>query len=104
MPPERRGGLDGFSDRFIRDIVRLELSRGYLWPTAVQSSLEHWATFVRHPYRRLLIDDGNDGCGGWECCGNPLVARELLGFVARALPRGSARELRKRLDELDALY
>jgi hypothetical protein len=31
-------------------------------------------------------------------------ARELLGFVARALPRKSARELRERLDELDALY
>ncbi|MFJ8964108.1 hypothetical protein ACIRG5_32430 [Lentzea sp. NPDC102401] len=31
-------------------------------------------------------------------------AREVLGFVARALPRRSARELRKRLEELDARY
>jgi hypothetical protein len=39
-----------------------------------------------------------------RCCPHPVEQRQLLGFVARALPRKSARELRKRLDELDALY
>ena len=57
---------------------------------------------MHNPYRRLWIDD--DGCGVWECCGNPFEARELLGFVAQALPRKSARELRERLEALDALY
>ncbi|WP_434450915.1 hypothetical protein [Lentzea sp. E54] len=103
MPRRRPNELDGFSDRFLSDIVRLELSRGYLWPTAVQSSLRHWTEFVHTPYRRLWDYDEN-GCGFWDCCGNPFEARELLDFVARALPRKSAKELRRRLTELDDLY
>ena len=102
MPRRRPTVLDGFSERFIADAARLELSRGYLWPTAVQSSLELWAGFVRDPAHRLWVH--NIGCGVWECCGDPYEARELLGFVASALPRTSARELRKRLEELDSLY
>ncbi|SFR30091.1 hypothetical protein SAMN04488564_1286 [Lentzea waywayandensis] len=40
-----------------------------------------------------------------ELSRNPLWdSREILGFVARALPRKSAKELRERLEELDALY
>ena len=103
MPRRRPSELDRFSQRFLSDIVRLELSRGYLWPTAVHSALEHWTGFVHNPYRRLW-DVDVDGCGIWECCGDPYEARELLGFVARALPRKSARELRKRLKALDDLY
>ena len=102
MPRRRPTELDGFSHRFLSDIVRLELNRGYLWPTAVQSSLRLWAEFVHNPYHRLWVE--HIGCGIWECCGNPHEARELLDFVARALPRRSARELRKRLEKLDDLY
>jgi hypothetical protein len=103
MPRRRPDVLDSFSSRFLSDIARLELSRNYLWPTAVQSSLRIWLAFVHRPHRRLWVED-DGGCGIWECCGDPFEARELLDFVARALPRKSAKELRKRLDELDALY
>lgn len=103
MPRRRAGELHGFSPRFLSDIVRLELSRNYLWPTAVQSALRHWTEFLHNPYRRLW-DVDTEGCGVWECCGDPHEARELLEFVALALPRKSARELRRRLDELDDLY
>jgi hypothetical protein len=102
VPRRRRTVLDGFSERFIADIVRLELSRGYLWPTAVLSALQHWTEFVHNPYRRLW-DVDVDGCGRWECCADPYEARQLLDFVARALPRKSAGELRERLKALDDL-
>ena len=39
-----------------------------------------------------------------DCCLDPYEARATLEFVACALPRKTARELRKRLEELDALY
>lgn len=104
MPRRHPDELSRFSDRFVRDVTWLELNRGYLWPFAVQQALTSWATFVRYPYRRLLVDDDNRGCGFWGCCDDPLEAREILGFVVRALPRNSARELRERLEELDDLY
>jgi hypothetical protein len=95
--------LGEFSQRFTSDVVRLELSRNYLGPFAVEIALRAWTEFVHDPYRRLW-DFDSKGCGISWCCADPSEARELLGFVARALPRRSARELRKRLDELDALY
>ncbi len=93
----------GFSPRLRADVDELEHDRNYLWPTAVESSFRRWAHSVREPYRRLW-DRGVDGCGVWNCCGDPYEARELLDFVARALPRKSARELRERLEPLDDLY
>ncbi|MFJ5989692.1 hypothetical protein [Lentzea sp. NPDC092896] len=92
-----------FSRRIMSDVLRLELSRNYLGLFAVEIALRAWTEFVHNPYRRLW-DFESKGCGISWCCTDPYEARELLGFVARALPRKSAKELRRRLAELDALY
>jgi hypothetical protein len=96
--------LDRFTARLRADVARLERSRGYLEPFTVEYALRQWRAFVHNPYRRLWDDDVEDPCGVWWCCGNPHEARELLGFVACALPRKSARELRRHLRELDERY
>src|SRR5215210_4870322 len=102
MPRRRQDVLKGFSGRFVSDLDRLERTRNYLCPGKVKDALDGWATYVRYPYRRLWTDRAPTGC---PCCDtDPAGDRELLGFVARALPHKSARELRKRLEELDALY
>lgn len=95
--------LGEFSQRFTSDVVRLELSRNHLGPCAVEIALRAWTEFVHDPYRGLG-DFDSKGCGLSWCCADPSEARELLGFVALALPRKSARELRERLGQLDALY
>ncbi|MDX8143359.1 hypothetical protein SK854_14625 [Lentzea sp. BCCO 10_0061] len=94
--------LKGFSGRFIADLDHLERTRNYLWPGDVARALEAWIRYENSPARRFWLNESSaDDCG---CCPHPVEQRELLGFVARALPRKSARELRKRLEELDALY
>ena len=102
MPRRRLDVLRGFSGRFIADLDRLERTRNYLWPGSTALALEAWIRYENSPARRFWLNDGPvDDCG---CCPHPVEQRRLLGFVARALPRRSAREMRKRLDELDARY
>ncbi|MDX8143358.1 hypothetical protein SK854_14620 [Lentzea sp. BCCO 10_0061] len=69
----------------------------------VAQALAYWEAFVRYEYRWFWVDIATK-CGELYCCPDPWGARDVLQNAARALPRKSARELRKRLDELDALY
>lgn len=103
MPRRRQDVLKGFSGRFIADLGRLERTRNYLWPGDVELALSRWTAWVRSPSRKCWLDQTP---WEWDHYPNedPFRAREVLGAVACALPRKSARELRKRLDELDALY
>ncbi|WP_394613970.1 hypothetical protein JNUCC0626_29325 [Lentzea sp. JNUCC 0626] len=103
--PRRHPGmlLDSFSPRLRSDVQRLEASRNYLGPFAVEIALRAWTDFVHRPNRRIW-DFDVEGCGERWCCTDPREAREILGAVACALPRKSARELRRRLQELDDLY
>ncbi|MER6670052.1 hypothetical protein ABT256_36220 [Amycolatopsis japonica] len=86
-----------FSPALAAGISRLERSRNYLGPGAVRTALRLWREFVADPYRRLRVD--SEGCGVWECCGDPWQAREMLEGVLRALPRRSAAELRRHIDD-----
>ena len=103
--PRRRPRPDvlrGLSGRLLADLDRLERTRNYLWPGDTARALEAWIRYEDSPARRFWRnDDRTDDCG---CCPHPVEQRQLLGFVARALPRRSARELRRRLEELDDLY
>ncbi|ANZ36417.1 hypothetical protein BBK82_10440 [Lentzea guizhouensis] len=102
MPRRRPDVLKGFSSRFLGDLDRLERTRNYLWPGEVMRALEAWLRYADSPARRFWLDDNLvDDCG---CCPDPVEQRQLLEHVACALPRKSARELRRRLDELDDLY
>ncbi|WP_045311931.1 hypothetical protein [Lentzea aerocolonigenes] len=102
MPPKRPDVLRGLSGRLIADIDRIERTRNYLWPGSVTLALESWVRYADSPARRLwLYDSPVDEC---ECCPHPVQQRRLLDHVVSALPRKSARELRKRLQALDDLY
>ena len=102
MPRRRLDVLRGFSGRFTADLARLERTRNYLWPGSTAQALEAWTRYENSPARRFWLDESPvDDCG---CCPHPVEQRELLDHVADALPRRSARELRRRLSELDALY
>ncbi|WP_228562557.1 hypothetical protein [Catenulispora rubra] len=68
----------------------------------VAAALRIWRGFVRWRYRRLWVD--TDGCGIFECCGSPWEAREILERVMTSMSERSARELRRLVDRLDAMY
>ncbi|MEV6243281.1 hypothetical protein [Lentzea sp. NPDC051838] len=99
MPRKRPDVMRGLSGRLVADLDRLERSRNYLWHGEVKRALEDWAAYQRSPARRLWLDDPPVMC---SCDVDPAHLRELLGHVADALPSKSGRELRKRLQELDA--
>ncbi|MFS8102071.1 hypothetical protein LFM09_33585 [Lentzea alba] len=102
MPRKRPDVLRGLSSRFRADLDRLERTRNYLWPGDVERALEAWLRYADSPARRLWLDDHPPySC---SCDVSPAESRQLLEFVAHALPRKSARELRRRLQELDDLY
>src|SRR4051812_43966342 len=101
--PRRPPRMSGASPRLLADVERLERSRNYLWPGAVWLALDVWTAWVRSPSRKCWMDQTP---WEWEYYPeeDPFRAREVLGAVACALPRKSARELRKRLKELDDLF
>jgi hypothetical protein len=94
--------ITGLSSPALAEVARVEQSRNYLWPGVTAVAVRRWQGFVHNPYRRLWIHD--DGCGVWECCGNPLEAREFLEAVILGMSRRRARELRHLVDELDDMY
>ncbi|WP_146231409.1 hypothetical protein [Lentzea atacamensis] len=111
--PRKRGPIfrypvmRGFSPRLLADVDQLELTRNYLYPSYVGVLLQRWTRFMhKSPYLRFRDTDIGPEfpppvC---DCCFDPYEARVLLEFVTLALPRKSAKELRKRLDELDDVY
>lgn len=92
--------IDGLSSRTLAEIARLELSRNYLGPGEVAEAVRLWKHHVRRPLRALWRDD-ELGNSEWDCCGDPLEARELLGTVMGALSPRGARELRRLVGRLD---
>lgn len=107
MRDRRPDVMAGFSARLLADIERVERTRNYLCPHTFEPLLRRWTSFVRKsPYLRFRDTDIGPEfpppvC---DCCRDPYEARQILEFVALALPRKSARELCKRLDHLDNLY
>lgn len=90
-------GLPSLSPRGRAALARLERTR--LWPGAAREALDAWTHFLRDPYRRLF--DPASGCGILACCPDPTELRRVLHIVSHGLPRHDARELRRRLAELD---
>ena len=74
-----------------------------MWPGTVLIALRQWQSFVRHPYRRLWVED-DGGCGHWECCMDPWKAREVLDEALLSLPRHRQSEFRQFLADLDGRY
>lgn len=89
--------IPGLSSRGHAAIAQLERTR--LWPGAAREALDAWVLFLRDPYHRLF--DPAHGCGILACCPDPIELRRILHIVTHALPRHDARELRRRLAELD---
>ncbi|RSN20068.1 hypothetical protein DMC63_13350 [Streptomyces sp. WAC 05977] len=86
---------EGFSPALTAGLARLERSRNYLGPGATRTALRLWREFVANPYWRLRVD--SEGCGVWECCGDPWQSKEMLEGVALALPAGLAKEMRRHI-------
>jgi hypothetical protein len=94
--------IPGLSPRGRTLLAQLEHNR--LWPGAAAEALRLWAGFVRSPYHRLYDPSYGEGCGIWQCCGDPADYRWILETVAHALPRRDARDFRKPLAAIDELW
>lgn len=92
--------LPGLTARGRASIARLERTR--LWPGAAHEALTTWDRFLRDPAHRLF--DPTYGCGVLACCPDPLELRRILHVITHALPRRDARQLRRRLAQLDAQW
>ncbi|MFJ6851382.1 hypothetical protein ACIQM3_12710 [Streptomyces sp. NPDC091271] len=92
--------IDGLSSRTLAEITRLELSRNYLAPGEVSEAVRTWKRHRRQSLR-VLWRDHELGDTHWDCCGDPLEARELLDTVMGALSPSGARELRRVVSRID---
>ena len=95
--------ISGLSPKVVAEIGRLEVTRSYLWPGMIAIAVRQWDGFVPNPYRRLWVDD-DGGCGYWECCMDPWLARDFTEGVLLGMSRRRAREFRRFVDRLDVLY
>lgn len=93
--------IDGVSLRTLSEITRLERTRNYLHPGDVADAIRLWKDYVHRPERQLWRDH-DWGSDHWDCCGNPLEARSLLGTVMQALSAQGARELRRIVGRADS--
>lgn len=104
VPPRHRHRLGpgfpvpGLSGAANAEIAVIEQQRSDLYPGRVTELVGQWARFVRLPEHRL-----------WDPSSGPLFhdpwqGRRLLDAVARAMTPHRARELRRRLRDLGALY
>ncbi|MFE6665107.1 hypothetical protein ACFVFH_16305 [Streptomyces sp. NPDC057697] len=94
--------IDRLSPRTLSELVRLERTRNHLQPGDIGAALRLWKEYVRRPERELWHDD-EFGDVHWYCCGNPLEGRALLDGVMQAMSQRGARELRRIVEELDAV-
>lgn len=95
--------IDGLSSRALSEINRLELTRNYLQPGDVSTTVGLWKKYVHQPERDLW-HDYEWGNVHWDCCGNPLEARALLNTVMQAISPRSARELRAVVSRSDTAW
>ncbi|MBT1098132.1 hypothetical protein KJZ88_42310 [Streptomyces sp. Tu102] len=95
--------IDGLSSRALAEIFRLERTRNYLQPGDVTRAVRLWKDYVQRPERQLW-QDYEWGNVHWYCCGNPLEARALLDAVMQAISPRNARELRKVVGRMDAVW
>ncbi|WP_256227087.1 hypothetical protein [Streptomyces sp. PAN_FS17] len=91
------------SSRALSEICRLERTRNYLQPGDVSKAVRMWKDYVQRPERQLW-QDYEWGNVHWYCCGNPLEARALLDAVMQAISPRNARELRKVVGRMDAVW
>ncbi|MGI5414184.1 hypothetical protein ACQEV9_46295 [Streptomyces chartreusis] len=87
----------------LAEIFRLERTRNYLQPGDVSRAVRLWKDYVQRPERQLW-QDYEWGNVHWYCCGNPLEARALLDAVLQAVSPRNARELRKVVGRMDAVW
>jgi len=103
-PAVRSVMLQGVSPYALAVITRLEQARDGWWPGVVGAALWKWYCFVRNPYRRVWVDYPDGGCGIFECCGSPWLARDMIEVVLTAMSPRSGRDLRRIVDRLDQMY
>jgi hypothetical protein len=94
-PPINR--LSGACKAHIR---RLEHMR--FWPGATEKAFWHWAALAHGPLKRIADPFTSARCGIPECGCDPGYSRDHLEEVMHALPKKSARELRKLVWDLDS--
>ncbi|GGR03714.1 hypothetical protein GCM10010280_59720 [Streptomyces pilosus] len=94
-PPINR--LSGACKAHIR---RLEHQR--FWPGATEKAFWYWADLAHGPLRAIGNPLTSTRCGIPECGCDPGYSRDHLEEVMHALPKKSARELRKLVRDLDS--
>ncbi|MFC1435489.1 hypothetical protein ACEZDB_33100 [Streptacidiphilus sp. N1-3] len=95
--------IDGVSARTLSEIARLERTRNYLHPGAVADAIRLWKSYAHRPARELW-HDYEWGNVHWYCCGDPLEGRLLLDTVMQAMSPQGARELRRIVSRIDAVW
>ncbi|WP_328535778.1 hypothetical protein [Streptomyces sp. NBC_00344] len=94
--PATRTVADHLDAAAQRDVMALE--RSSLGPGAVALALRSWKKHVHGPARQVSVVA--DGC---PCC-HAGYSRDVLETALRALPRGSARQLRALVQPLDETF
>jgi hypothetical protein len=94
----RYSRIDRLSGPAQAQVIVLERTR--LRPGLVGRALARWAAVARAPKDRLP-PPFDDRCGVPSCCPEPADERDLLELAICALPRKSARELRRIVRPLD---
>lgn len=87
--------IRGMSSRLLADIRELEAAQQDFWPRSVEAAFRLWKSYLGNPWRHLVDFDGDNRCGVYECCGNPLEGRALLRKAVSVLPAPTAKELRR---------
>ncbi|WNO70504.1 hypothetical protein [Streptomyces sp. AM8-1-1] len=101
--PAARPVIDGLSSRALSEIACLERTRNYLRPGDISAAVRLWKDYVHRPERELWHDYEWGNVHSY-CCPDPLEARSLLDTVTHALTPRSARELRRIIGRLDAVW
>ncbi|MFB9907901.1 hypothetical protein [Allokutzneria oryzae] len=68
------------------------------WPGATAEALQCWQDFVATPGHRIWRPTGCE----LPCCPNPYELRPVLDAVVAVLPPRDAREIRRRIAEIDS--
>ena len=90
-------GLSGACEAHIR---RLEHAR--FWQGATAKAFWDWAALAHGPLKRIADPFTSIRCGIPECGCDPGYSRDHLEEIMHALPKKSARELRRLVWDLDS--
>lgn len=91
--------INGLSGGCVADIRRQEYAR--FWPGATAKAFWHWSTLAHGPLKRIADPFTSTRCGDPGCGCDPGYSRDHLEAIVHALPKKSARELRKAVRDLD---